>query len=189
MHLNKTLFSLMVIIIFFTGCISLKQKVVSKPAEVVATSIEIKHGKFDSFLEELKYDCDIHLVEESDTYLQFVFGAQNDFDPHSFKLIAETKKKLKCITPIILNNRNFIVQIVGHANDSISMSHNRHLANNRAIVAAELLYKDGIDDIYAKGCPEKKLMTHEIDRYNMFVDSSVSIYVYNKETDVKNPCP
>ena len=190
MHLNKTLFFLMAIIIFFTGCISLKQKVVSKPAEVVAVaSIEIKHGKFDSFLEELKYDCNIYVIEDNDTYLKIGFNTQKDFSSHTFKLTDEAKKSLKCVIPIVLNNQNLSIQIVGHANDSISMPHNRYLSNNRAIVAAELLYKDGVDNIYAKGCPEKKHFFNDIAETDISIDSKIYIYIYANERSVKNPCP
>ncbi len=187
MYLNKSLFLVSLISIFFSGCISQKKHVVSKPVEIpVAISIEdVKHGKFDALLEELRYDCDVQVVEDSGTHLQIGFGSTNDFKPHSFELTDETEKKLRCIIPVILNNRDFIVQIVGHSSDSISMPHNRHLSNNRAIVAAELFYKEGIADIYAKGCPQQKL----IDEEDTFIDRSINIYIYNNEADVKNPCP
>ena len=128
------------------------------------------------------------MIEDNDTYLKIGFNTQKDFNSHTFKLTDEAQKSLKCVIPIILNYQNLAIQIVGHANDSISIPHNIYLSNNRAIVAAELLYKDGVDNIYAKGCPEKKHFFNDIAETDIFIDSKIDIYIYANETAVKNPC-
>lgn len=203
MYFKRVLFLITISVVFFSNCIAQNKPVPIKPAEIpVITLIDVKHSKFDSFLKKLKENCDVKIVDEGDldcnnsilvrdhgTHLKIDFKTKKDFKSHSFKLTNEAKQKLKCIAPLILNSENLLVQIIGHANDSISISHNQHLSNNRAIVAAELFYKEGIDDIYAKGCPEPKVIVDQIDADDSFVDRSINIYIYSNKSDMKNPCP
>lgn len=212
MYFNRARFLVVTFaILLFVGCAQKKQVIVEpvvvpviEPLEKsVAEPINIKHGKFDALLKELVNKCQVVVVDEKNldsnttesssdigTHLKVDFQTDGDFKLHSFKLTKEAKEKLKCIIPLISNNEHyFLVQIVGHASDSISLNYNQYLSDNRAIEAADLFFKEGMDDTFAKGCPEKKETLDGVSEDDIFINRSLDIYIYTNEADIKNPCP
>lgn len=203
MYLKRILFLSVVSIIFFSNSFADEKQTTTEPTKIpVIVPIDVIYSKFDSFLKALKANCDVKVVDEGDRdcnnsilvrdngrHLKIDFKTKKDFKTHSFRLTNEAKQKLRCIAPLILNNEKLLVQIVGYANDSVSMPHNQYLSHNRAIAAAEYFYDEGVDDIYAKGCPEEKVIVDQISDDDSFVDRSVNIYIYFSKSDIKNPCP
>ncbi len=192
-----------IVIIYSCVCSAKIQTEIVKPSKLpTIIPVDVNYSKFHVLLSALKDHCNITtsqsdvyennssiLVKDHGVYLKIDFRTKKDFKSHSFRLTKEAKEKLKCIAPHILADENAIVQIVGHANDSISMNHNQYLSHNRAISAAELFYTENIkNEILAKGCPEEKVLFDEIVVDDSFIDRSIVIYIYNYKLDVQDPC-
>jgi outer membrane protein OmpA-like peptidoglycan-associated protein len=187
----KKLFIIVVIsafTIFYTGC-SRKKVDIKKPEKTDVEPVGINLYKLNNIVSKIKDNCQAKafkdqnssiFVQRYKSYIKIDLNEKNDFRNGSYVLTKSSKEKLSCITPIIKDESGFFIVITGHANDTKDKQKNQHLSDNRAISLAELFFNAGIrDEIFAKGCADKKLGENS---------KKINIYIYTDKTKIKNHC-
>ncbi len=173
--------------VLLISCSSKKQTPLKQPQikEVEVEKIE-KTYILKNLTTDLKINCMAVVIDDNETkannyisinhyenYLKIELNTKNDFPNNYFRLSSEAKDKLSCIAPIIQKEKGLIVQILGYANPD-----EQHLADNRAISVAELLFNQGVRaEIYAKGCLKKESSS-----------IGLSIFLYTNDLPLKNNC-
>lgn len=128
-------------------------------------------------------------VKHHTNYIHIDLNDESDFRNGSYVLRDNAKSKLSCIAPIIKRQTGLYIVVTGHANDHKKQQKNQHLSDDRAITLAELLFNAGVrDEIFAKGCSDKKSDPNNKDKYNKMIDRKIYIYIYPNKTDIINHC-
>ncbi len=176
--LNIIILSLLLILL--VACSS-KKLSPTKVVEVKKTYI------LNNLITDLKINCMAVIIDDNNTkidnyisidryenYLKIELNTKNDFPNDYFRLSHEAEDKLSCLASSIKKEKKLLIQILGYA----KAPDEQHLADDRAITVAELLFNNGVrDEIYAKGCLKTKP-----------IQNGLSIFLYKDSLSLKNRC-
>ncbi len=203
----QTLFRLaftLIFIIFYAGCSTKKQILpqVKKSDEKDFLAYPAPLGSetysLNLLMTKIMENCQAKATKDQNNsifvkhyknYIKVDLNDKSDFRNGSYVLRKNAKEKLTCIAPIIKEQTGLFIVITGHANDNKDNQKNQHLSDNRAISLAELFFNAGIrDEIFAKGCSDKKSDSTNVDKYDTVIDRKIDIYIYANKTNIINHC-
>ncbi len=185
---------LLLTIIIFTACTP--KKVEIQTPKIQTPTPKIKKSKLDILAKEIVENCkstsekelnNSIIVQLTKKRIKINLNSKNDFTPIDFNLTPKAKKRLECIIPFIKAQSPLTIQIIGHASEQ-NVSKSQHLSDNRAITVAELFYNEGVrDEIFAKGCSDKKIKIISSESNNSR-SQEIEINIYTNKSYLKNGC-
>jgi len=171
------LFSLFLFL--YTGCSIKNKKTLDINSDKYKINLIISKIVKNCQAKVLKDDEGSIFLANKNSYLQIDLNEKRNFNKNSTILNENSSEKLSCIIPIIKENSGTNIIITGHARSSKKSKINQHISDDRAISVAEEFFNLGIrDEIYAKGCSDKK------DKEN----GQIEIFIYMDKTHIINHC-
>jgi outer membrane protein OmpA-like peptidoglycan-associated protein len=194
----------LIFIIFYIGCSTKKQivepKIKSDEKEFLAYPAPMGSETYslNLLMTKIMDSCQAKAVKDQNNsifvkhyrdYIKIDLNEKSDFRNGSYVLKKEAKEKLKCIASTIKQDNGYFIVVTGHASDNKESQKNQHLSDDRAISLAELFFNEGIrDEIFAKGCSDKKPDTNNVDNYNKLINRRINIFIYANKSNIKNHC-
>ncbi len=176
-------FSIIFIATIYTSC-SIKDMPIKIREE--DSKPNSSYSKLHLLADEIIKKCNIKsssdiVVKKYNNKIEIDLNSNNIFTSAYYTLSNEAKNKLSCITPIINSYTPTTIQIIGYADELKNRKKNQHLADNRAITVAELLFNQGIrDEIFAKGCLNKSIKNQD--------NQNIEIYIYKNKFQLERNC-
>ncbi len=129
------------------------------------------------------------VVIKGDRYVRIMFRSSMMFPFDSAQIMPSARDKVLKIAALLRNYPQTIVQVAGFTDSKGSYQYNYNLSLQRAQAVAHILQSYGISNrTYVKGCSYNKPLVPNKTEAQRAINRRVEIYLYNKVSDMINPC-